>query len=271
MLQQLGRSDRFVHEAPSAQTAIDASPVPWASHIPLNVSSGDSRLFEDTRVTWALEHMGGVASADCLELGPLEGGHTYMLEHAGATRVVAVEANRDAYLKCLITKEVMELRRSTFLCGDVIEYLRTNAASVDVCWCAGILYHMVEPLELIRLISERASRLFIWTHYYDGALQPRSERKGKPFKKGIVSQAHCDGYATELHRHEYGIDTRLGRFWGGTQPYSNWMTLDGLRGALSHFGWEIVATDFEEDHPHGPAVNLVARKPQAGEAISPQA
>jgi hypothetical protein len=38
-----------------------------------------------------------------LELGPLEGAHTHMLEQHGADSIVAVKANRSAYSKCLIT------------------------------------------------------------------------------------------------------------------------------------------------------------------------
>ncbi len=34
-----------------------------------------------------------------LELGPLEGAHTYQL------RILAIEANAEAFLKCLVVKE----------------------------------------------------------------------------------------------------------------------------------------------------------------------
>src|ERR1035437_9768331 len=51
---------------------------------------------------------------------------------------------------------------------------------------------------------------------------------------------------------------RLGGFWGGTRAFSNWMTLDGLTGALEHFGWRDIQMQLDADHPHGPAVNLVA-------------
>ncbi len=38
-----------------------------------------------------------------------------MLENMGASSVIAIEANSRAYLKCLITKEILNLRCSRFL------------------------------------------------------------------------------------------------------------------------------------------------------------
>ena len=52
-----------------------------------------------------------------LELGPLEGAHTYMLDRAGASEVVAIEGNTRAFLKCLITKELLSMPSARFLVG----------------------------------------------------------------------------------------------------------------------------------------------------------
>jgi hypothetical protein len=249
--------ERFATAAPSPQTAVDAVSIAWASRLPLpGVTAGQVELFDDARVKWAIDTLGGVDGARCLELGPLEGGHSYMLEKAGAEAIVAVEANRDAYLKCLIVKELLSLRRCSFLCGDVVEYLKATEERFDACWCAGILYHMVEPVQLIELVSLRASRLYMWTHYYDAAKLPE-QRRGHPFANGQVSESIHRGYRHRLHRHEYGAATWLRGFWGGTRSYSNWMTLEDILGALEHFGWGEVRSEME-DHENGPAVRLVA-------------
>jgi hypothetical protein len=254
-----GERDRFVTAAPSPQTAIDAVSTAWASRLPLpGVSSGESELFTDSRVGWAIEELGGVSGAKCVELGPLEGGHSYMLEKAGAGSVTAIEANRDAYLKCLIVKELFGLQRCSFLSGDVVEYLKATDEQFDVCWCAGILYHMVDPVQLVDLASQRASRLYLWTHYYDAAKLALSENKGRAFANGTPREAVYKGYRHQLHRQDYGGTNGLRGFWGGTRPFSNWLTLEGLMGALEHFGWSEVRTEVDEDHPHGPSINLVA-------------
>jgi hypothetical protein len=222
------------------------------------VISGGAELFTDSRVDWAIEALGGVSEAKCVELGPLEGGHSYMLEKAGASSVTAVEANKDAYLKCLIVKELLGLQRCSFLSGDAVEYLKATNEKFDVCWCAGILYHMVNPVQLIDLTAQRASRLYMWTHYYDAAKLAPGEPKGRAFANGTITETIYKGYRHRLHRHDYGSMTGLRSFWGGTQPYSNWLTLEDLMGALDHFGWAEVRTQLDEDHPHGPSVNLVA-------------
>ena len=57
----------------------------------LGVRSGEFLLFEDPRLQRALAAIGGVAGKDVLELGPLEAGHTYMLEQAGGRHVMAAD------------------------------------------------------------------------------------------------------------------------------------------------------------------------------------
>ena len=71
-------------------------------------------------MTQFLAEIGGVTEKTILELGPLEGGHSYMLDRAGAAQVVAIEGNARAYLKCLIVKELLGLPRVQFLCGDSV-------------------------------------------------------------------------------------------------------------------------------------------------------
>ena len=255
-----GRS-RFATGAPDAQSALDSVTVAWASKVPVpGTTSGVAELFDDARARWALERLGSVEGARCVELGPLEGAHSYMLERAGAEHVTAVEANRDAYLKCLVVKELLGLGRCSFLCGDVTEFLRSTDEQFDLCWCAGILYHMVEPVELLELISTRARRLYIWTHYYDAAQLAPGQDKSRAFSAGVATRAQRAGFGYTLHRHDYGAATRFRTFWGGTRGFSNWLELEDLVGALEHFGWRDIETKLDETHPHGPAVDLVARR-----------
>jgi SAM-dependent methyltransferase len=252
-------NNKFATEGPSAQATIDAVPSAWASQLPIpGVVAGKADLFDDPRVRWAIEQLGGVDGAECVELGPLEGGHTYMLEQAGAASVTAIEANNNAFLKCLVVKELLDMRRSSFLYGDVVSYLEARQEPFDVCWCSGILYHMVDPVRLIEACSRRASRLYIWTHYYDGEILVGKDGKAKPFVKKISSVANHNGFMHTLHRQEYGTAPGMRSFWGGTQGFSNWMELDSIVGALEHFGWTGIQTRLEADHPHGPAVNLTA-------------
>src|SRR5205814_564703 len=109
----------LIQEAPSPQTALDIFAREWASKLPEEfeyLRAGNVPLFQDSRIEWAGERL-GLKGKSILELGPLEGGHTYMLEKMGAESIVAIEANTKAFLKCLIIKEILDLKSARFLCG----------------------------------------------------------------------------------------------------------------------------------------------------------
>src|SRR5690349_6333313 len=117
-MQKTKIQDVYIRTAPSAQNAVDIFRGEWSSQLPATLQgeakAGDTPLFEDDRIKWAIEQFGGATNFTALELGPLEGGHSYMLERQGATSVLAIEANVRAYLKCLITKELLGLKKVTF-------------------------------------------------------------------------------------------------------------------------------------------------------------
>src|ERR1700712_4866105 len=80
-------------EVPTAQATVDLFAREWASRLPPpldGVRAGMVPLFEDDRIAWAIEAIGGVDGLSVLELGPLEGGHTFMLQRAGAASIVAI-------------------------------------------------------------------------------------------------------------------------------------------------------------------------------------
>ncbi len=64
--------DQYATTAPHPRNAIDIFAGEWASRLPVpGTQSGAVPLFEDDRVVWGLEHLGGVAGQRVLELGPL--------------------------------------------------------------------------------------------------------------------------------------------------------------------------------------------------------
>ncbi len=251
----------YVPSAPSAQNAVDIFAGSWASRLPPpydGLRAGDTSLFDDKRVEWAIGELGGVLGKTVLELGPLEGGHTFMLERHGAESIVAVEANRNAYLRCLIAKELLGLRQSRFLCGDFIEYLRTTSDRYDVCVASGVLYHTQNPVELIALTAAHAQRLFAWTHYYDAAHVPSRIGRSRIVPCG---SSEYEGFRYGLYRYRYGLSLGWRGFCGGPAPFAYWLTHDDLLGALEHFGWTDVKIGFHDPrHANGPALAFVARR-----------
>jgi SAM-dependent methyltransferase len=166
----------FFGVAPSDQNALDLFAGEWSSQPPASrpeLKAGVTPLFDDPRISWAHHKLiemgleGGVTNRDVLELGPLEGGHTYLLDRLGAKSVTAVEANARAYLKCLIAKETFGMPHARFLLGDCLAYLKTGDTVFDVGIACGILYHLTNPVELLELLGRRSRALFLWTVFYD--------------------------------------------------------------------------------------------------------
>ena len=251
--------DSYVAAAPAAQNAVDIFAGEWSSGLPLpDVTSGGIPLFADDRVDWAIEQLGGVAGRSVLELGPLEGGHTSMLLNAGAS-VTAIEAQTRAYLKCLIAKELLGMTDARFLLGDFMAYLRAEPEHVDVCFASGVLYHMRNPVETLALMGAVADQLFLWTHIYDEQVVRGSELLSPRFTTSETVE--YEGFAHTLHRFEYAESLQNKAFCGGSAIYSNWLSRADLFAALERFGWSVKAIAYDEpNHPHGPAIALVANR-----------
>lgn len=255
--------DQYVRSVPHAQNAVDIFKGEWSSKLPLkDVSSGTIPLFEDARISWASDQLGGVKNKKVLELGPLEAGHSYMLEKMEASEIVSIEANTRAYVKCLIVKELLKLNRVRFICGDFIEYLKANQTKFDVCIASGVLYHMKNPVELLYLISKVSDNIFIWTHYYDKeVIENNSAIRGK-FPSHLPSEYR--GYSHILHRFEYKDALKFGGFCGGSSSYSLWMSRREILDCLNYFGFNKIQINFDQpNHPNGPSFAIVASRQQS--------
>ena len=253
--------DAYASDAPSPQLALDIFAGEWSSRLPdkLNVMAGDSELFNDSRIQGTIEWIGeGIVGAQVLELGPLEGGHTYMLDRAGAT-VYAVESNSRAFLKCLVTKELLGMRNARFVRGDFVEYLRAEHDSYDLVLASGVLYHMVDPVELLTLMASAGDRLAIWTHYYDADIV-RSSRSARQFQaEGEPFQ--CGDATYLLHPRDYAEALAWGGFCGGPQTYARWMERQDIIDCLGRLGFtDIQICHDDPAHPNGPSFMLLAQR-----------
>ncbi|NJP07489.1 MAG: class I SAM-dependent methyltransferase [Chloroflexaceae bacterium] len=254
--------DQYRTTAPSPQHALDIFQGEWSSRLPPpfdHLRAGTIPLFEDIRILWGLAQIGGVRKKTVLELGPLEGGHTYMLQQYGAASITAIEANTRAYLKCLIVKELLRLDRAHVLCGDFLSYLHATNDRYDVCLASGVLYHMPNPVELIALIAQTASQLMLWTHYYDHAVLSTNPALAPKFPGSEM--ADYAGFKHTLYRFEYQVALEWQGFCGGSAPHSNWLSRDDLLAALRYFGFHDLRLQQDQtDHPNGPCLLLTARR-----------
>lgn len=252
--------EQYVTSAPTSQHALDIFKGEWSSKLPgvfAELNAGSIPLFEDSRIEWCVNQFGGIEGMTVLELGPLEAGHTYMIERFGAASIVSIEANTRAFLKCLIVKEILELNRTRFLCGDFVEYLRVNQTKFDVCIACGVLYHMQNPAELIALAAKASDRLFVWTHYYDHKILSGKPGLFHKFSRG--TPANYAGFQHTLYRQAYKVALKWAGFCGGSSKFSNWMSRDDILACVKYFGFGNIQIGFEQpDHQNGPCFAFTA-------------
>lgn len=255
--------DQYVTKAPAATNMIDLFAGEWSSAMPadsgLATTPGTAALFDDNRIRWASDVLGGFAGRRVLELGPLEAGHSYMMQQLGAASITAIEANSRAFLKCLCVKEIFGLDRVKFLLGDFVEYLRHSDERYDTVVASGVLYHMTDPVELINLIAKAADNLFIWTHYYDAAVIKAAPHLSKKFAKPRTETR--DGFTYEIAEQQYEKALNWAGFCGGSAPTSHWLTRESLLACVRSVGFDDIAVSFDQpDHPNGPALALCAKR-----------
>lgn len=248
---------KFERRFPSHQNAIDIFRDRWASNIEEvhpGVTSGPLPMFKaDRRPSIAAQHLGftpgSLQGMKILELGPLEGAHSYQLAKLGAESVLAIEANAEAFLKCLVVKEILQTSRCRFLLGDCLKFLQESNDRFDLIFCSGILYHMESPFELIKAISARTDRVLLWTHYYnpDGSVVPAR------FPKPVV----CDGLELTFYELSYP-DQESGRFWGGNRPTASWLSREDIELCFRHFGYALTVHEDNRATQAGPHITATA-------------
>jgi SAM-dependent methyltransferase len=237
--------DQYVTTLPTEQNAFDLFKTQWTSTVPVpNVVSGHAALFEDGRIPWFLNQIGDCTGYRALELGPLEAGHTHMLEKSAVKSVVAVEANQRAFLKCLIVQNALDMRKAHFLLGDFQEYLAAaEPGSFEITVASGVLYHMRDPVRLIKnLCRVNTKAILLWTHYYDAELI-RTNPAVVTSKFGDTVKSNVDG-----------VDIESTEFCGGSKMSAQWLRRQDIVKLFENYGWRLqaVAND-DTQHTHGPA------------------
>jgi hypothetical protein len=248
--------------APAERNALTLFANEWSSAVPGGIGPGPAPLFADDRIVWMGQILGGLDGLSVLELGPLEGGHSYMLERLGA-RVEAIEGNVDAFLRCLIVKNYLSLQ-TRFILGDFAKSFGEGSAW-DLVVASGVLYHMTEPTVLLERIAAVSDRILLWTHYFepnldlwDGGVRQLVGTKWRPDLTRTVQSA---GTSVRIVPQSYGDSLGWAGFCGGPDTHSNWMYRDDLMELLGNLGFTRIDVAFDApNHQNGPAFCLLAQR-----------
>lgn len=257
----VSRLDEYVRGCPVPQNAIDLLPG-WSGALPpcVPVQAGPAAFYNDPRIIWALEQFGSAADRRILELGPLEAGHTYMIEQREPEFIHAIEANKTAYMRCLVVKELLDLRRAKFFLGDFSDWLRETDIRYDFVLACGVLYHMQNPFELLELISKRSDAVYFWTHYFDETAMPLGDSRRVPFL-GNSKKIDFHGIQVSLYERSYFSAWQSKSFCGGIYDLHNWTTKVDILAALGAVGFRDIRVAHDDvTHSNGPSISIFARK-----------
>jgi hypothetical protein len=256
--------DQYEQGKPDHQNAIDALPG-WNSAFPvaLNLNAGKHHLYADDRIDWALRSFGSIEGKKILEVGPLEGMHTYMLHREHPARIDAIEANRLCFLRCLVTRQILDINTASFLLGDIQAWLTDHDEVYDFAIASGVLYHMADPGEFLRLLASRANAVFIWTHFFLEEAMPAGDVRRNPFS-GKVETKMIEGIPVRYYERSYQHANSNASFCGGMKDRHFWMHRDDILTLLEKLGYsDIVIRDQNFGHSGGPCFSLLARKTHA--------
>lgn len=176
-----------------------------------------------------------------LELGALEGGHTFALAARPGVEVVAVEGRRENVERARFVQRVLGAGNVRFVHADVAVTGPDAWGEFDAVLCSGLLYHLGRPWALVDRLRAAAPGVFLWTHVAPAA------RDVHPL----------DGTPGEWRRELWRDDPTV-----GLDRRSFWPTLDALVDRLRARGFPVVEVT-EHDTPGAPAATIVARDPAA--------
>ena len=253
--------EQYCHDVPSAQNAIDALPG-WNSGFPpfAKVVAGTHPLFADARIDWAIHQAGSIKDKKVLEIGPLEGMHTYMLNKHGPALIDAIEANKQCFLRCLVAKEILGIERARFHLGDALKWLEFKEERYDIGIASGVLYHMADPATFLHRLASRCDNLFIWTHYFSDTAMPVQDERRLAFT-GKVEERMIGNLPVRYYERRYFHANETETFCGGMKDRHYWMHREDILSVLSALGFANLAIAHEmPDHPGGPCFSVFAKR-----------
>jgi hypothetical protein len=212
---------------------------PWITRFVLDgiESGGKFEALADHRIDQFFESFPNVRTI--LELGSLEGGHTFALaRRSNVERVLGVEARAANIAKAKFVQELLHVPKVEFVEADLEKAKLDEFGTFDAVFCSGLLYHLPKPWKLIEQAPSVAPRLFIWTHYADAS-------QADVTLNGLSGKYHYEG----------GKEEPL----SGMSPKSFWLTLDSLQNVLASGGFDSVRIlENDPKHINGPAVTIAA-------------
>ena len=212
---------------------------PWYTGFVINgkLYGGNFSYDGDNRVPMFLEAFPD--SIKILDLGILEGGHTFQLARKPGVSVIGIEGREDNFRRACLVRKILGLDNVRLVQADLEKEDLDSFGPLDAVFCSGILYHLPRPWELLAKISRVTSNLFVWTQYVpdkDATVILEDEYRGTWYGEGVDPLS-------------------------GLSPQSFWPTL----GSLCYMLWKngfthITLLEIKPHHDIGSCISLAASK-----------
>jgi hypothetical protein len=179
-------------------------------------------------------------AATILELGSLEGAHTFILaQRPGVRRVLALEGREFNLRKARFVQQLLHVPNAEFAQANLEDSDLAVFGKFDAVFCSGLIYHLPEPWKLISQLPALAPNLFIWTHH-------AADADAEIISEGLQGKLHPEGGAADP--------------LSGMSATATWLTLESLITSLTQSGYASVQViDNDPTHVNGPAVTIGAR------------
>jgi len=211
---------------------------PWITQFVIDgvATGGEYKVVNEERVQQFLRRFPNVRTI--LELGSLEGGHTFTLaRHPGVEQILAIEGRATNIEKAKFIGSLLGISNVEFKHANLEQLRLASLGHFDAIFCCGLLYHLPEPWKLISQAPLVAPYLFVWTVY-------ANEDEVTIEMDGLRGREYVEG----------GLDEPL----SGLSPKSVWLTLSSLLELLKRSGYGNVEVLEKSQNPNGPAVTLAA-------------
>jgi tetratricopeptide (TPR) repeat protein len=217
---------------------------------PRQLAYGRGKHGEDHRLKYILYFL-DVRGQRVLELGPLEGHDSIILQKMGVRELVAIESRPENIAKCNLMKKRHRLDNTTFERQSLIALYEGKEEPVftpgfDLVFCCGILYHVPNPAKALSWCRKQAPALFLATHYYEPA-SPESYPKDV-FRRGVSSLRFEGEEYTGLLIEEETAD-----LLSGMSQISVWLgepDLLRMLGAAGYKNVSVLGKDLQNGRPH---------------------
>jgi hypothetical protein len=211
------------------------------------------QLVNDERLLWHIEQAGGIEGKTIMELGPLEGAHTLTMIEKGARKIIAIEGNENCYRRCRIVEKVFnfptfwgEFRKADFTVS--VPAKAAEGMKYDIVSAAGVLYHQLNPAELIHNLSKITDTVFVWSHVAGWTTPSMEEIK-----------VFADGRDYLGKVNNYGAN-KTKTYCAGLNEKAVWLYPEEMLRCFEDAGFKNITVKEKGEHPNGDYILFIAKK-----------